>query len=78
MSKFLERKLKKEYGANSSIPYKIMNKMGAMKGNKETMKGKEMEKKHEKDMKAHHSGKGTRARLNTAAEKQFFNSKYSK
>ena len=26
----------------------------------------------------HHSGKGTRARLNTAAEKNFFNSKASK
>lgn len=26
----------------------------------------------------HHSGKGTRARLNTAAGKSFFNSKYSK
>lgn len=31
-----------------------------------------------KEMKPHHSGKGTRARLNTAAEKHFFNSKYSK
>lgn len=26
----------------------------------------------------HHSGKGTRGRLNTAAEKSMFNSKYSK
>lgn len=26
----------------------------------------------------HHSGKGTRARLNTAASKNFFGSKYSK
>lgn len=26
----------------------------------------------------HHSGKGTRSRLNTAAEKIMFNSKYSK
>ncbi len=26
----------------------------------------------------HHSGKGTRARLNTAASKSFFGSKYSK
>lgn len=26
----------------------------------------------------HHSGKGTRARLNTAAEKTFFGSKFSK
>ena len=29
-------------------------------------------------MKAHHSGKGTRARLNTAAEKHMFNSQFSK
>lgn len=71
MPKFLENKLKKEYGANSSIPYKVMNKMGVMKGNKETPKGKAMDAKH-------HSGKGTRARLNTAAEKHMFGSKYSK
>lgn len=74
MPKFLEKKLKKEYGANSSIPYKVMNKIGAMHGNKETPKGKEMEKKHEKKF----QGKGTRARLNTAAEKHMFSSKFSK
>lgn len=72
MPKFLEKKLKKEYGAKSKIPYMVMNKLGAMHGNKETAKGKMMEKKHEKDMKAHHSGTGTRKRLNTAAEKNFF------
>lgn len=70
MPKFLEQKLKKQYGAESNIPYKIMNSMGVMRGNKETTKGKTMEKKHQ--------GKGTRARLNTAAEKNFFNNKYSK
>ncbi len=32
---------------------------------------------HEKDMKKHHSGKGTKARLNTAADKMFFGSKHS-
>lgn len=74
MPKFLEKKLKAEYGADSSIPFAIMNKIGAMHGNKETAKGKEMEKKHE----AHHSGKGTKARINTAAEKHLFNSKMSK
>lgn len=46
MPKFLEDKLKQEYGANSSIPYKVMNSIGAMRGNKETAKGREMEKKH--------------------------------
>ena len=51
MPKFLEKKLKKQYGANSKIPYKIMNKLGAMKGNKETAKGKSMEKKHQMDKK---------------------------
>ena len=50
MPAFLEAKLKSEYGANSSIPYKIMNKMGAMHGNKVTQKGLSMERKHEKDM----------------------------
>jgi len=44
--KFLEEKLKKEYGKNSKVPYAIMNKMGAMHGNKETAKGKQMDKKH--------------------------------
>jgi hypothetical protein len=46
MPKFLEDKLKKEYGANSKIPYMVMNKIGAMRGNKETAKGKRMAKKH--------------------------------
>lgn len=46
MPKFLEKKLAKEYGKGSSVIYKVMNKMGAMKGNKITAKGKAMEKKH--------------------------------
>lgn len=49
MPKFLENKLKSEYGQNSSVPYKIMNAMGAMRGNKETAKGRAMQKKHEAD-----------------------------
>lgn len=51
MPKFLEKKLKKEYGAKSKIPYKVMNKLGAMRGNKETAKGRAMEKKHKRDSK---------------------------
>jgi len=39
MPAFLEQKLKKEYGAGSSIPYRIMNEQGYMKGNQETPKG---------------------------------------
>jgi hypothetical protein len=51
MPKFLEDKLKREYGENSAVPFKVMNKLGAMRGNKETEKGREMERKHEADMK---------------------------
>jgi len=47
MPKFLEKKLKKRYGKDSSIPYKIMNKLGYMRGNKETASGAAAEKKHE-------------------------------
>ena len=46
MPKFLESKLKKEYGAKSKVPYKVMNSIGAMKGNKETAKGRDMERMH--------------------------------
>jgi hypothetical protein len=49
MPKFLETKLKREYGENSAVPFKVMNSIGVMKGNKETEKGREMEKKHEED-----------------------------
>lgn len=52
MPKFLEKKLKSEYGANSSIPYKVMNSIGVMKGNKETAKGRSMQAKHNKKVKA--------------------------
>ncbi len=47
MPKKLEAKLKKEYGANSDIPYKIMNKMGVMHGNKETKKGRSIDERFE-------------------------------
>lgn len=49
MPKFLENKLKSEYGNDSSIPYKIMNALGAMRGNKETPKGRAMQAKHDRD-----------------------------
>jgi len=49
MPKFLERKLKAEYGQNSKIPYKVMNAIGAIRGNQETAKGREMEAKHKRD-----------------------------
>jgi hypothetical protein len=61
MPDFLERKLKAEYGANSAIPYKVMNKIGALRGNKITPKGRAMERKHEADAAAR--GGGHRGRL---------------
>lgn len=48
MPKFLEAKLKAEYGDNAHAIYGTMNKIGAMRGNKETAKGREMQKKHDK------------------------------
>ena len=56
MPKFLEDKLKREYGADSKIPYAVMNKLGAMHGSKETAKGRAMEAKHERDMKRGRNG----------------------
>jgi hypothetical protein len=50
MPKFLEDKLKAEYGKNSAIPYKVMNAIGAMRGNKETPKEAAMEAKHMKKL----------------------------
>ena len=52
MPAFLEKKLKKEYGAKSDIPYKVMNSLGVMHGNKETKKGRNEEKKHDAKSKA--------------------------
>ena len=49
MPAFLEAKLKNRYGAKSSIPYAIMNKLGYMHGNKETAAGRNAQKKHERD-----------------------------
>jgi hypothetical protein len=50
MPKFLEAKLKKQYPNNPNAVYGTMNAIGAMKGNKETAKGKAMQAKHDKDM----------------------------
>lgn len=46
MPKFLEEKLKKEYPGNDRAVFATMNKLGAMRGNKETAKGRAMERKH--------------------------------
>jgi len=47
MPKFLEEKLKRKFGPKSAAPYKIMNSIGAMKGSKETPKGRAMQEKHD-------------------------------
>ncbi len=44
MPKILEDKLKREYPNNPHAVYGTMNKIGAMKGNKETKKGRAMER----------------------------------
>ena len=49
MPKFLEDKLRSEYGDNPSAIYGTMNNIGAMHGNKETSKGRAMERKHKAD-----------------------------
>lgn len=51
MPAFLEAELKKKYGGDSAVPYKIMNSLGVMKGSKETAKGKSWDKKHTADVK---------------------------
>ena len=57
MPKFLEEKLKKEYGDNPHAIYGTLNKLHMMKGNKETAKGERAEEKHEKKMKGRAIGK---------------------
>ncbi len=47
MPKFLEHKLEKEYGKGDPRVYATLNKLGYIKGSKETKKGKAAEKKHE-------------------------------
>lgn len=49
MPEFLEKKLKQRYGQHSPVVYKVLNKLGYMKGNKETAAGRRAEKKHQHD-----------------------------
>ncbi len=52
MPKFLESKLKKEYPDNPHAVYGTLNKLGYMKGSKETKKGIAAGKKHAAKSKA--------------------------
>lgn len=49
MPKFLEQKLKSEYGDNPNAIYGTLNNIGAMHGNKETARGAAMQEKHDAD-----------------------------
>lgn len=53
MPKFLEDKLKREYPNNPGAVYGTLNSIGAMKGNKETAKGRAMERKHDTESHAY-------------------------
>lgn len=54
MPKFLEDKLKREYPNNPGAVYGTMNAIGAMRGNKITKKGEQMQAKHDKKRKTIH------------------------
>lgn len=47
MPKFLEKALKAEYPSNDRAVYGTMNAIGAMRGSKETPKGRAMQAKHD-------------------------------
>jgi hypothetical protein len=47
---FLEKKLESEYGKDNPRVYATMNAIGAMRGSKETEKGRQMERKHRQDL----------------------------
>ena len=65
MPKFLESKLRAEYGNNPRAIYGTMNKLGAMRGSKETAKGKAMERKHLRDKKLNTTTMGAAMRPKT-------------
>lgn len=48
MPRFLENKLKREYPGNPGAVYGTLNKLGYMKGNKETSKGRKVEREYDK------------------------------
>lgn len=50
MPKFLEAKLKAEYPNNPRAVFGTLNDLGAMRGNKETARGRAMQAKHNRDM----------------------------
>ena len=57
MPEFLERKLRAEYGDNDRAVYGTMNKLGALRGSKETAKGRAMQRKHDRETGRHPRGR---------------------
>lgn len=60
MPAFLVKKLTERYGNNKRAVYGTLNKIGAVRGNKETPKGAAMEAKHEAEKhstRTEHNGK---------------------
>lgn len=57
MPEFLLKKLKREYGADSKIPYKIANARGYMSGPNETALGRKIDQKHAEKMSSRSSAK---------------------
>ena len=70
MPKFLEDKLKREYPNNSRAVYGTLNAIGAMRGNKITPKGRAMEAKHTRDVKAGHPHKNLGKYLHPAKSRK--------
>lgn len=58
MPRFLESKLKAEYPGNNHAVYGVMNKIGAMKGNKVTPKGERMQAQHDAKVAHPHANLG--------------------
>lgn len=58
MPKWLEDQLKREYPNNPHAVYGTLNAIGAMRGNKETAKGRAMTRKHQADMAHPHKNLG--------------------
>lgn len=50
MPEFLDKKLEGQYGKDDPKVFATMNALGAMHGNKEAEKGRQMERKHKADM----------------------------
>jgi hypothetical protein len=51
MPKFLKEQLQREYPNHPAAVYGTLNKLGLMRGSKETAKGRAMQRKHDRKAK---------------------------